>query len=141
MPDSLHGTLTPGPVPGPTTRGSVHFSDASKTGLLRFLQSSWPSDQLSGSVGSTRPDGTPLDVADTHMAMAQVKPDTVKVKTDTGNPLTAADLREVVERLGLDNRRTAELLQAVETVIAGQRQLVEESKHEAIRALSEGFAA
>ena len=76
------------------------------------------------------------------MAMAQVKPDTVvRVKTDTGNPLTAADLREVVERLGLDGRRTAELLQAVETVIAGQRQLVEESKHEAIRALSEGFAA
>ena len=76
------------------------------------------------------------------MAMAQVKPDTVvKMKTDTGNPLTAADLREVVERLGLDSRRAAELLQAVETVVAGQRQLVEESKHEAIRALSEGFAA
>ena len=76
------------------------------------------------------------------MAMAQVKPQTVvKRKTDIGHPLSAADLREVVGRLGLDDRRAAELLQAVETVIAGQRQLVEESKHEAIRALSEGFAA
>ena len=76
------------------------------------------------------------------MAMAQVKPQTVvKRKTDIGHPLSAADLREVVGGLGLDDRRAAELLQAVETVIAGQRQLVEESKHEAIRALSEGFAA
>jgi diguanylate cyclase (GGDEF)-like protein len=33
------------------------------------------------------------------------------------------------------------LLKAVDMVLANQRQLIEESKHEAIRALSEGFAA
>ena len=77
------------------------------------------------------------------MVMARVKTDNVVPMTpETEAPRSAADLREfVVDRLGLDPRRAAELLQAVETVIAGQRQLVEESKHEAIRALSEGFAA
>ena len=77
------------------------------------------------------------------MAMARVKSDhVVPMKPDAGTPRTAADLREfVVDRLGLDPRRAGELVQAVEAVIAGQRQLVEESKHEAIRALSEGFAA
>ena len=53
-----------------------------------------------------------------------------------------ADLREwVQEHLHLDHTLTAELLQRVEGVVARQRQLVEESKHDAIRALSEGFAA
>ena len=66
----------------------------------------------------------------------------VHMTPGAGGPRTAAELREfVIERLGLDGPIAAELLQAVESVIAGQRQLVEESKHEAIRALSEGFAA
>ena len=57
-------------------------------------------------------------------------------------PKTAADLREwVVARFGLDEARASELLSAVDSVIVGQRQLIEVSKHEAIRALSEGFAA
>ena len=52
------------------------------------------------------------------------------------------DLREwVQEYLHLDPVRTAELLQRVDEVLSRQRALVEESKHEAIRALSEGFAA
>jgi diguanylate cyclase (GGDEF)-like protein len=57
-------------------------------------------------------------------------------------PRTIADLREWVrERLGLGDQREAELYDAVEHVVARQRQLVEESKREAIRALSEGFTA
>ena len=52
------------------------------------------------------------------------------------------DLRDwVQEHLDLDPVRTAELLQRVDDVLARQRALVEESKHDAIRALSEGFAA
>ena len=43
-------------------------------------------------------------------------------------------------RLGLNPQREAELLLAIEQLVERQRQLVEESKHEAIRALSEGFA-
>jgi diguanylate cyclase (GGDEF)-like protein len=55
---------------------------------------------------------------------------------------TTAELRDwVQERLDLDRERAAELLQRVEEIMARQRQLVEESKHDAIRALSEGFAA
>ena len=57
------------------------------------------------------------------------------------NERTTAELREwVQDRLGLDPAREAELLQRIEDVVARQRQLVEESKHDAIRALSEGFA-
>ncbi|HVL66205.1 MAG TPA: GGDEF domain-containing protein [Vicinamibacterales bacterium] len=57
-------------------------------------------------------------------------------------PKTAADLRDwVIARFGLDEARATELLQAIDGVVAGQRQLIEDSKHEAIRALSEGFAA
>ena len=37
-------------------------------------------------------------------------------------------------------QQEAQLFRAIETVVASQRQLVEESKHEAIRAMSEGFA-
>ena len=43
-------------------------------------------------------------------------------------------------RLGLEPDRTTELLSRVEDVVARQRQMVEESKADAIRALSEGFA-
>jgi diguanylate cyclase (GGDEF)-like protein len=63
------------------------------------------------------------------------------VRTSSSNERTTAELREwVQEHLGLDSSRAAELLQRIEDVLARQRQLVEESKHEAIRALSEGFA-
>jgi diguanylate cyclase (GGDEF)-like protein len=57
-------------------------------------------------------------------------------------PRSLDDLRDWVrDRLGLSGTREAELMQAMEHVLSRQRQLVEESKHEAIRALSEGFAA
>ena len=56
-------------------------------------------------------------------------------------PRTTAELRTWVrEHLGLSEERATLLLRTVEGVIARQRQLIEESKHEAIRALSEGFA-
>ena len=61
---------------------------------------------------------------------------------DTGAPRTTADLRQWVrENLDLDDGTSAALFGMVEQVIVRQRQLIEESKHEAIRALSEGFAA
>jgi len=47
----------------------------------------------------------------------------------------------VSTQLELDPKRESELLLAIDQVLARQRQLVEESKHEAIRAMSEGFAA
>ncbi|HXW05518.1 MAG TPA: GGDEF domain-containing protein [Vicinamibacterales bacterium] len=57
-------------------------------------------------------------------------------------PRSAEDLRDWIRaRLALSPAFEAELMQAVEQVLARQRQLVEESKHEAIRALTEGFAA
>ncbi len=57
-------------------------------------------------------------------------------------PGTIADLREWVQaQLDLHPDRAAELLARIEEVVARQRQLVEESKHDAIRALSQGFAA
>jgi diguanylate cyclase (GGDEF)-like protein len=57
-------------------------------------------------------------------------------------PKSAAELRDwVVDRFGLDEAKASELLQAVDGVVAGQRQLIEDSKQEAIRAISEGFAA
>ena len=78
------------------------------------------------------------------MAMAELKPSGRPSKTRTlaRRPKTAADLREwVVARFGLDEALAAELLDAVDGVIAGQRQLIEDSKQEAIKALSEGFSA
>jgi diguanylate cyclase (GGDEF)-like protein len=74
------------------------------------------------------------------MAMAQPLPgrdaDTAEV------PRTTADLRQWVrDNIGLDDGRLTALFTMVEHVIARQRRLIEESKHEAIRALSEGFAA
>jgi len=57
-------------------------------------------------------------------------------------PTTAAELRRwAIERFGLDEARASELLTAIDSVVAGQRQLLEDSKHEAMRALAEGFAA
>lgn len=74
------------------------------------------------------------------MAMAQPirNRDVEHVQT----PRTTAELREWVRKhVGLDEARLTALFTMVERVIARQRQLIEESKHEAIRALSEGFAA
>jgi diguanylate cyclase (GGDEF)-like protein len=73
------------------------------------------------------------------MAMAQPLHDR---DVDTESPRTTADLRQWVrENLSLDDDTSTALFSMVEQVIARQRQLIEESKHEAIRALSEGFAA
>jgi len=73
------------------------------------------------------------------MAMAQPLRDR---DADTKSPRTTADLRQWVrENLTLDEATSTALFSMVEQVIARQRQLIEESKHEAIRALSEGFAA
>jgi diguanylate cyclase (GGDEF)-like protein len=66
----------------------------------------------------------------------------VDLPTRDIEPRSTADLRDWVQaRLDLEDERAAELLRRVEEVVARQRQLVEESKHDAIRALSEGFAA
>ena len=74
------------------------------------------------------------------MAMAQPLPER---DTETAElPRTTAELRQWVrEHSGLDDDRIGVLFRMVEHVIARQRQLIEESKHEAIKALSEGFAA
>src|SRR6478735_5515118 len=73
--------------------------------------------------------------------MAMVQPFSDR-DSDTGSPRTTADLRQWVrEHLRLDEETSIALFSQVEQVIARQRQLVEESKHDAIRALSEGFAA
>jgi diguanylate cyclase (GGDEF)-like protein len=64
------------------------------------------------------------------------------VGTSAGERNTTAELRDwVQERLHLDPAAATELLRRVDEVVARQRQLVEASKHDAIRALSEGFAA
>jgi diguanylate cyclase (GGDEF)-like protein len=75
--------------------------------------------------------------------MAQIFPaDDRDVRTPTSEPpRSIADLRDWVRhRMQLDESQEAQLFRAIETVVASQRQLVEESKHEAIRAMSEGFA-
>jgi diguanylate cyclase (GGDEF)-like protein len=69
---------------------------------------------------------------------------TVHTSTSTGEqePRSTADLRDwVQDQLQLQPERASELLSRVEQVVSRQRQLVEESKADAIRALSEGFAA
>src|SRR5260221_7558424 len=67
---------------------------------------------------------------------------TVQSRTRTQEPRTSADLREWVQgQLDLNPHLAAELLSRVDDVVARQRQLVEESKLDAIRALTEGFAA
>ena len=68
--------------------------------------------------------------------------DMAVVHTRVKRQPTTEELREwVLEELNLDSARAAELISRVDEVVARQRQLVEESKHDAIRALSEGFAA
>jgi diguanylate cyclase (GGDEF)-like protein len=74
------------------------------------------------------------------MAMAQPLHDRAARPIEA--PKTTSDLRDWVrDHLGLEEERSAALFSMVEQVIARQRQLIEESKHEAIRALSEGFSA
>src|SRR5689334_4616494 len=64
------------------------------------------------------------------------------VRGSRGDRTPTAELRAWVEEtLHLDPAKLGELLQRVEEVVSRQRALVEESKHDAIRALSEGFAA
>jgi diguanylate cyclase (GGDEF)-like protein len=78
------------------------------------------------------------------MEMAQVKSTDRRrnLRTASAAPKSAAELRKwVIERYDLDESRAAELLSAIDSVIEGQRQLLEDSKRDAIRALSEGFAA
>jgi diguanylate cyclase (GGDEF)-like protein len=59
----------------------------------------------------------------------------------SSEPRTAEELREWVRgELRLRQDHEARLLEAVDGVLASQRQLIESSKHDAIRALSEGFA-
>src|SRR5437762_10649650 len=56
-------------------------------------------------------------------------------------PRTTEELRDWVRgQLHLREDQTRRLLEAIDGVLASQRQLVEGSKHDAIRALSEGFA-
>src|SRR3954469_8435976 len=75
------------------------------------------------------------------MAMAQLFPADDREAPAAASPRSAADLRAWVrERLSLDEAQETQLFKAIETVVAGQRQLIEESKHEAIRAMPEGCA-
>jgi diguanylate cyclase (GGDEF)-like protein len=63
-------------------------------------------------------------------------------ETGTDDPRTTSDLRAWVRaRLELPEPDEAQLFQAIDQVVGRQRQLLEESKREAIRAMSEGFAA
>src|SRR6478735_6445636 len=60
---------------------------------------------------------------------------------EASEPRTAVELRAWVRRrFALSAQRETELFRAIDHVLATQRQLIEESKHDAIRALSEGFA-
>jgi len=57
------------------------------------------------------------------------------------DPRTTAELRTWIRRrFALSAQRESELFRVIEQVVANQRQLIEASKHDAIRALSEGFA-
>jgi len=53
---------------------------------------------------------------------------------------TTEELRDCVRELHLRAEQETRLLEGIDTILASQRQLIEASKHEAIRALSEGFA-
>lgn len=63
--------------------------------------------------------------------------------TDTPQrpPRTTSELKEWIQvRLPLSDEQLAQLLSAVDSVVGHQRQLVEQSKEEALKAMSEGFA-
>jgi diguanylate cyclase (GGDEF)-like protein len=78
------------------------------------------------------------------VTMAELIPDDRQAQTVTPSgpsPRTTTELREWIRTsLKLDSSDQARLLEVIENVVGNQRQLLEESKHEAIRALSEGFA-
>jgi diguanylate cyclase (GGDEF)-like protein len=78
------------------------------------------------------------------MHMAELSPSDRRVQTTAPPdeiPRTTSDLREWVRQaLGLSEDHQARLLEAIDRVLGNQRQLLEESKHEAMRAMSEGFA-
>src|SRR5687768_4926170 len=78
------------------------------------------------------------------MAMAQAITPPAKqlpAHVDDDAPRSASEMRRWVRnRLALSEDRASELLKTIDGLLARQRQLVEQSKHEAIRALSEGFA-
>src|SRR3954451_2707033 len=78
------------------------------------------------------------------MHMAELSPSDRRVQTTAAPdqiPRTTSDLREWVRQaLGLSDDQQARLLEAIDNVLGNQRQLLEESKHEAMRAMSEGFA-
>src|SRR6185503_302708 len=76
------------------------------------------------------------------VTMAELIPDDRQAQTVSPDiPRTMTDLREWVRSaLKLDGLEQARLLEAIENVLGNQRQLLEESKHDAIRALTEGFA-
>src|SRR5438093_2205075 len=65
-----------------------------------------------------------------------------QVQTSSRERNSTAELRDwVQDELHRDPERVGELLDRVEEVVAHQRQLIEASKHDAIRALSAGFAS
>jgi diguanylate cyclase (GGDEF)-like protein len=76
--------------------------------------------------------------------MAELSPSDRRVQMTASPdeiPRTTSDLREWVRQaLGLSEDHQARLLEAIDSVLGNQRQLLEESKHEAMRAMSEGFA-
>lgn len=75
------------------------------------------------------------------MAIARIHQNGSELGNVDEGPRSTAELRDwIQENLELPPDREARLLQVIDQVVALQRQLVEESKHEAIRALSEGFA-
>ena len=75
------------------------------------------------------------------MTMPQVSSD-LDGTTQSEGPRTTAELRTWIQRvLALPPEQEAELVRAIDQVLARQRQLIEESKHDAIRALAEGFAS
>ena len=77
------------------------------------------------------------------MALPRLKPGDRPLFERTADlPRTTAELRVwVLEHFDVSGDRAAELVRAIDSVVAGQRQLIEESKVEAMRALTEGFAA
>jgi diguanylate cyclase (GGDEF)-like protein len=86
-------------------------------------------------------------MADLQGAMAQPNHGTDKDENDDvpqctdEDPRSSAELRQWVrERVSLTDTESRLLFHAIDCVVARQRQLIEESKHDAIRALSEGFA-
>jgi diguanylate cyclase (GGDEF)-like protein len=75
--------------------------------------------------------------------MAELTPDDRRERTVASDhtPRTTTDLRQWIRTaLSLDAEQQSRLFDAIDSVLGNQRQLLEESKHEAIRALSEGFA-